>query len=378
MGDRLRVGVVFGGRSGEHDVSLASAASVMRELDPDKYEVIPIGITRDGKWLVAGDPLRLLREAATAEYAALRAGTAAPPPQTEDMSLTTVNNGLVSLVQYPGTTIPTLDVVFPVLHGPYGEDGTIQGLLDLANIPYVGAGVMASAVGMDKAIQKAVFRQHGLPVVEYLVIKRRDWERDPDAVVHRAEQAIGYPCFVKPVNLGSSVGISKAKNREGLRQALDNAAAYDRKLLVERAVPEAREIECSVLGNDDPITSVCGEVIPKREFYDYVAKYADENTELIVPADIPSQVCNAIRDMARRAFLAVDCAGMARVDFLATRDLSSIYLNEINTIPGFTNVSMYARMFNATGISYPELLDRLIALALERHGDKSRTKTTWM
>jgi len=241
----------------------------------------------------------------------------------------------------------------------------------------VGAGVLASAVGMDKAVQKDLFRQYGLPVVDDVIVKRRDWEQQPERVMQAVEERIGYPVFVKPANLGSSVGISKARDRRALVDALNLAAQYDRKLLVEWAVPEPREIECSVLGNDDPITSVCGEIRPRREFYDYVAKYADESTELIVPADLPAPVCTAIRDMARRAFLSMDCAGMARADFLVTRDLKGIYLSEVNTIPGFTSVSMFARLFEATGVPYGELLDRLIALALERHADRSRIKTSW-
>jgi D-alanine-D-alanine ligase len=371
---KLRVGVIFGGRSGEHEVSLRSAASVLAALDREKYDPVLIGISKAGQWLVGGDPLQMLSEAAQSDRPEL---AEAAPADGSPTALVTQNGGLIPMVHYAGARLPQMDVIFPVLHGPYGEDGTIQGLLEMANVAYVGAGVLASAVGMDKAIQKDLFRQYGLPVVNDVIVKRRDWEQDPDSVIADVESRVGYPAFVKPANMGSSVGITKVRERVGLGQALDLAAQYDRKLLVEVAVPDAREVECSVLGNDDPITSVCGEIVPHREFYDYVAKYADDSTELIVPANIPEAISTLIREMSRRAFLAMDCAGMARVDFLLTRDLRHIYLSEVNTIPGFTSVSMYARLFEATGISYAELLDRLIALALERHAERGRTKTSW-
>jgi D-alanine-D-alanine ligase len=375
---KLRVGVIFGGKSGEHEVSLRSATSVMAALDKSKYEVIPLGIAKSGQWLVGGDPMKLLTEAAEAEQADLAAGAAAGAPARSLTTLAAPSGSLLpAIVNSAGSRLPRLDVVFPVLHGPRGEDGTIQGLLEMAGLPYVGAGVLASAVGMDKIVQKDVFRQYGLPAVDDVAIKRRDWESAPLAAIEAVERRLAYPVFVKPANLGSSVGISKAHDRNELRQALNFAAEYDRKLIVEAAVPSPREIECSVLGNDDPITSVCGEIVPKRDFYDYVAKYTDNSTELIVPAVIPTDVQDRIREMARRAFLALDCAGMARVDFLVTRDLASIYLNELNTIPGFTNVSMFARLFEATGLSYGDLLDRLVELALERHADSNRTKTSW-
>jgi D-alanine-D-alanine ligase len=371
LAKKIRIAIVFGGRSGEHEVSLRSAESIMSALDKSKYEVIPLGITRAGQWLVGGDPLKMLSAAAEAEQATQ---TETAPTST---ALAAQHGGLIPVLRAPGARFPALDVVFPVLHGPYGEDGTIQGLLEMAGLPYVGAGVLASAVGMDKAVQKELFRQHGLPVVKDIVVKRRDWERSPEQMLQLVESGIGYPAFVKPANLGSSVGISKVRDRDALRAGLSLAAEYDRKLLVEEAVPEPHEIECSVLGNDDPVTSVCGEIRPKREFYDYVAKYADDATELIVPAVLPAGVGDAIRALARRAFLALDCAGMARVDFLATRDFSSIVVSEVNTIPGFTKVSMFARMFEASGMPYAELLDHLITLALERHADRRRTKTTF-
>lgn len=375
MVKKVRVVIVCGGRSGEHEVSLRSANSVLRALDPDKYEVDVIGITKQGTWLIGGDPLRLLSEAAEAEARALHTGAAM---STALDSLTVRSTGLIPVAQTQGSArFPRPDVVFPILHGPFGEDGAIQGLLEMAGIPYVGAGVLASAVGMDKGMQKDLFRQCGLPVVRDIVFLRRDWERTPDDVVRVVEKTLPYPVFVKPANMGSSVGISKVRDREQLQAALNLAAAYDRRLLVEEAVLQPREIEVSVLGNDDPITSVCGEIIPKREFYDYVSKYSDDSTELIVPARLPQAVATRLRDMAAQAFVALDCAGMARVDFLATPDLKNIYINEANTIPGFTSVSMFARLFEATGVPYSELLDRLIAFALERHADRSRVKTSW-
>ena len=269
-----------------------------------------------------------------------------------------------------------LDVVFPMLHGPYGEDGTVQGLLELANVPYVGAGVLASAVGMDKATMKLVFAARGLPIVDYDVVLKRDWKRDPRAVMHAVVAHLGFPVFVKPANLGSSVGISKAKHATELRAAIDLAAEFDRKVVVEAAVPQAREIECSVLGNDDPQASVPGEVIPSREFYDYEAKYIDDGSKLIIPAEIPAAQAEAVRTLAIAAFKAVDGAGMARVDFLLAGDTGLLYLNELNTIPGFTTISMYAKMWSASGLEYPALLDRLIALAIERHAEKQELRTS--
>jgi D-alanine-D-alanine ligase len=373
LAKKMRIAVVFGGRSGEHEVSLRSAASIMAALDTSKYEVVPLGIDKSGQWLIGGNPMKALSIAAEAG----REASARGEPAVTSIAPVVPHGGLLPVLRAPGTRFPEIDVVFPVLHGPLGEDGTIQGLLEMANKPYVGAGVLASAIGMDKAVQKDLFRQYGLPVAKDVVIRRIDWERAPERVVEIIEAEIGYAAFVKPANLGSSVGISKARTRQELVAALALAAEYDRKIVVEEAVPTPREIECSVLGNDDPITSVCGEIRPKREFYDYVAKYADETTELIVPADLPVAVSESIRAMARRAFLALDCAGMARVDFLARQDFSTIVVSEVNTIPGFTQVSMFARMFEASGLPYSELLDRLIALALERHADRSRSKTTF-
>jgi D-alanine-D-alanine ligase len=273
------------------------------------------------------------------------------------------------------TNIPYVDVIFPVLHGPYGEDGTVQGLLELAGIPYVGAGVLGSALAMDKAAAKAIFRAHGLPCVDSLLIQRGTWEENPTQVAQRVQQRLGYPCFVKPANLGSSVGVSKVHEAYELAGAMELASRYDRRLLVEKAV-SAREIECSVLGNEHPIASVLGEIVPKREFYDYVAKYHDESTELIIPADLPAEKVAEIQELAVQAFLALDCAGMARADFFLCRDTGKVYLNELNTIPGFTSVSMYPKLWEASGLPYPRLLDRLIELALERHQDRSRMSTS--
>ncbi len=269
-----------------------------------------------------------------------------------------------------------LDLIFPVLHGPYGEDGTIQGLLELANVPYVGAGVLASAVGMDKDLMKVVFGARGLPICAYSVVRRHDWDRRQADIVREVEAELGYPVFVKPANLGSSVGISKAKERDGLIQAIDLAGSFDRKIVVEAAVPDAREIECAVLGNDDPEASVPGEIIPSREFYDYEAKYIDDASQVVIPADLPDATVARIQQLSVAAFKAIDCAGMARVDFLLSRGSDAVYVNEVNTIPGFTTISMYAKLWAASGVDYPALLDRLIAFAIERHAAKQELRTS--
>lgn len=370
MNKKLRVGLIFGGRSGEHEVSLLSASGVMRALDKEKYDIVPIGITKEGRWIVSGDPMRALASGVAAE--SRPAALLAEPSHRGIIHLEEREQpeGLVALDSSP------IDVVFPILHGPYGEDGTIQGLLELAGLPYVGAGVTASAVGMDKAIFKDVMCAHGLPVVPFLVVKRNAWERDNEGIIAQVQAEIGYDCFVKPANLGSSVGITKAHNREELIAALDEAALYDRKLVVEVAV-DAREIEVSVLGNDAPIASVPGEIIPCNEFYDYSAKYLDGESQLLIPAPIPEESSQQIQTMAIDAYLAMDCAGMARVDFLLDRKTGSVYLNEVNTLPGFTPISMYPQLWEATGIGYTELLDRLIELALERHQDRSRSATSY-
>ena len=362
---KMRVGVVFGGRSGEHEISLLSAQSVMRAINKDRYDIVPIGITTEGRWLTGGDPLKTLT------------GGQVKMPELLQAPLVQRSASQVSRALIPGTapsSIPSVDVIFPVLHGPMGEDGTVQGLFELADLPYVGAGVMASAVGMDKVAMKDVFRAHGLPIVPYLVFQRSEWEHNPSEVMTQIEARLGFPCFIKPANLGSSVGITKAHDPVELDAALADAASYDRKLLAEMAVPHVREIECSVLGNDDPIASLPGEVKPGREFYDYQAKYFDENTQLIVPAPLSDELTARVRELAISAFRAIDCAGMARVDCLLNGETNEVFVSEINTIPGFTSVSMYPKMWQATGLSYGELIDRLIDLALERYADKKRNR----
>ena len=370
MTKKIKVGLIFGGRSGEHEVSLMSAQGVMGAIDRDKYHVVPIGVTKEGRWLASGDPMKALAsgEIQQSNPAALLA----EPSQMGLMRL----EGHHQEKAIRAVRVSEIDVAFPILHGPYGEDGTVQGLLELAGIPYVGAGVAGSAVGMDKILFKDIMLAHDLPIVPYVAIKRKEWERSPDEVVARIEAEIGYDCFVKPANLGSSVGISKAHDEAELRAALDEASRYDRKLLVEVAV-DAREIEVSVLGNDEPLASVPGEIVPCNEFYDYAAKYLNGESDLLIPAPIPEEMAEQIREMAVDAYVAIDCAGMARVDFLLDRQSSRVYLNEVNTLPGFTPISMYPKLWEASGVSYPELIDRLIELALERHGDKSRSATSY-
>jgi D-alanine-D-alanine ligase len=372
---RLRVGVIFGGRSGEHEVSLASAASVIAALERRGHQVVPIGIGRDGRWVVGGDPMRALAEQARV---ALPSGddTGAVKKALADRAegvLSTESNALVR--SEPAGSVPSelrqgLDVVFIALHGPYGEDGTIQGLLELADVPYVGAGVLASAVGMDKVTMKTVFAAHGLPIVEHLVVMRHDWRAHPAAVGARIAEQLGFPCFVKPSNLGSSVGISKVKSAVELGPALAVAARHDRKLIVERGL-RAREIEVSVLGNDAPEASLPGEIVYEGEWYDYSTKYAEGQARLVCPAPVGPELTARFRELSIAAFRAIDCSGMARVDFFLD-DTGAILVNEINTIPGFTSTSGYARMWEATGLSYPDLVQRLVDLALERHRDTSR------
>ncbi|MBI2466361.1 MAG: D-alanine--D-alanine ligase [Candidatus Rokubacteria bacterium] len=363
---RLRVGVVFGGRSREHEVSLASAASVLGAIDRTRYEVVPMGIARDGRWLVGGDPLRALAE---------RAGItlALPPGPAEAASRTEPGTELARLDTaggLPAGAAGSLDVIFPLLHGPYGEDGTLQGLLELADLPYVGAGVLGSAVGMDKATMKAVFRAHGLPVVPHLVVREPEWAADGMTIAGRVVRELGYPCFVKPSNLGSSVGISKVRAAADLAGAVEGAFAHDRKILIERAAV-GREIEVSVLGNDRPEASVPGEVLPGKEWYDYEAKYTEGIAKLVIPAPLPPELAEEFRRLAVAAFSAIDAAGLARVDFFLEGD-DGIWVNEINTIPGFTRFSAYPRLWEASGLPYPRLIDRLIELALERHAHKRR------
>lgn len=370
MARKIRVGVLFGGQSSEHEVSLASARSVMSALDPEKYEVVPVGITKRGAWLISGDAMARLRSGDTTD-------DATSATLVSDLA----NEGRAEIVQVmSGSQGPSgahvsqpLDVVFPVLHGPYGEDGTVQGIFQVANIPFVGAEVLGSAVGMDKDIMKKAFRDAGLQVVPYICITRRDWERNSENVQTQAEQKLQYPMFAKPANMGSSVGIGKIHGPDEFADAVTQAARYDRRIIIEQGV-DAREFEVAVLGNDDPEASVVGEIVPGNEFYDYRAKYIDYNSELIIPARIPEYISQKIRDYALQAFNAIDASGMARVDFFVARDLSEIWVNEINTIPGFTRISMYPKLWEASGLPYSELLDRLIELAIERHADRKRNK----
>ncbi len=366
MRKKLRVGVVFGGRSGEHEVSLVSATSIIQALDKEKYEVVPIGITPEGRWISSERALRLLKEKSGLEREPER--FLSPEPSRRALMAADPQGGEPAL---------PLDVVFPVLHGTYGEDGTMQGLLELANIPYVGAGVLGSAVGMDKIAQKQILQREGFPLAKYLGFASGEYRRMPGRVLARLERSLRYPLFVKPANTGSSVGISKAHNRKELEAAVDVACQYDRRVIVEQGIVGAREIECAVLGNDAPVASVPGEIIPSNEFYDYEAKYVDGKSRALIPAPISRALASKIRAMAVRAFLAIDCAGMARVDFFLVRKTRRVILNELNTIPGFTSISMYPKLWEASGMSYPALLDRLIALALERHRERSCLRRTY-
>ncbi len=370
MGSKIRIGLIFGGKSGEHEVSLASARSVLAALDKDKYEPVLIGVSKEGRWLLGGNPLKQLM-----------AMTQSPLLKADNAGNGAANSDAREMMARSAASISTervldssVDVVFPLIHGPFGEDGTVQGLFELADIPYVGAGVAASAVGMDKALMKSIFQAANLPIADFLVFLRSQWEKEPEVTIQKIEQAIGYPCFVKPANLGSSVGVTKAHNWDELTQALTTAAQFDRKLLIEKAIV-GRELECSVLGNDEPRASVPGEILPGHEFYDYDAKYADESgTRLLIPAELTAEQTQRVQDLAVRAFEAIDCSGMARVDFFLQASDGQVIINEINTIPGFTNVSMYPKLWEASGLPYARLIDRLIELALERHQDIKRNR----
>jgi D-alanine-D-alanine ligase len=368
---RLRVGVLFGGRSTEHEVSILSAQSIIAAMDPQRFEAVPLYIDKEGRWLTGDSLKRLVSDDARRKYVYL-------PPDPTQRSLVAAQNGPQNSPSPSGGGqgggIPPLDVVFPVFHGLNGEDGTIQGVLELANLPYVGAGVLGSALGLDKIYMKRAFAAAGLPVVDYLPITRRAYERDPDAFIALVEERIGYPSFTKFANSGSSVGTTKAHNRAELVEGLRLASTFDRKLLVERAV-DARELEISVLGNDDPYASVVGEVVPAHEFYDYDAKYLDEGSRLLIPAPVDDGVAQQARSMALRAFQAVDVAGMARVDFFLERTTGRLLLNELNTIPGFTRISMYPKLWEASGLPYPKLIERLVELAIERFDDRQRSQT---
>ncbi len=377
MAKRIRVGVLFGGRSGEHEVSLLSAASILKAIDRTRFDVIPIGITKEGRWLAAADATGLLAGNDSVVARRLRAGD---PETTPGAKL--LHEGIPTLMApMPGPQGPegkAIDVIFPVLHGTFGEDGTIQGLFELAGIAYVGSGVLGSAAGMDKDLMKRLFAQAQLPIVKHVTLLRADWQKAPRKSVALVEARLKYPVFVKPANLGSSVGISKAHDREELGPALDLAAKYDRKLIIEQGVggkkSRARELEVAVLGNDNPQASVVGEIIPGKEFYDYEAKYLSEGSVPVIPAKLTGAQSRQTREMALRAFRACDLSGLARVDFLMEPDgKRRIFLNEVNTLPGFTQISMYPKLWETTGVGYRDLITRLIELALDRHQEKSRT-----
>jgi len=353
---RLRVGIIFGGRSGEHEVSVTSAASIFKHIDRNKYEPIAIRIEKDGLWSFPQQ-----------EPKASNVAQAIAQARAAQRDATTTSDPALGALK--------LDVVFPVLHGPYGEDGTIQGLLEMAGLAYVGNGVLASAAGMDKSIMKLLFAGRGLPVCRSQDFVRPEWDRNRNALLQKIG-ALGLPVFVKPANLGSSVGITKVKTQAELVPAIELALQFDRKIIVEAAVPRAREIECAVLGNDEPKTSVPGEILPSREFYDYEAKYLDEGSKTVIPADLPPATVAQVQRLAIEAFRAIDGAGLARVDFLMDGDAGTIYLNEINTLPGFTNISMYSKMWEASGVGYSALVDRLIQLGIDRHKEKQQLKTS--
>ena len=366
MENKIRVGILFGGRSAEHEVSLVSASSIIDALDRKKYTVFPIGITPEGRWLSSKDAVKLLKEKSSVE--SLPEHLLLPDPRKQ---------GLVEINTAGIAEIQNIDVVFPVMHGTFGEDGTVQGLLELAGVPYVGAGVLGSAVGMDKMIQKQVLEAAKIRVAQGLSFLISEFEENEKKIIDRIEEELQYPCFVKPSNTGSSIGISKVHDRKELIDAVALAGQYDRKIIVEKSIEKAREIECGVIGNDKPAASVLGEIIPSNEFYDYDAKYVDGKSTAIIPADIPKWAVRKIQYIACKAFKVLDCSGMARVDFLVQGNGSKIFLNEINTIPGFTSISMFPKLWEASGLSYPDLLDKLIQLAIERHRLKSTLKTTY-
>ncbi len=398
---KLRVGILFGGRSGEHEVSLLSAASVVNAIDKTKYEVVPIGITKDGRWLTAEHAERLLKgkgeggEDVRATQTQLRAGDPGATPGAAVLATgesvvvppepTRRDSGLAPFqtdanLRRASDRAINVDIIFPVLHGTFGEDGTIQGLLELADIAYVGAGVLGSSAGMDKDIMKSLFRAAGLPIVKHVTVLRSQFEGGLKKTQRQVESNLKYPVFVKPANLGSSVGISKAHDRKELGPAIAEAAKFDRKIVIEEGVGgkrnKAREIECAVLGNDDPKASIAGEIVPCKEFYDYDAKYLAEGSDLVIPAKITKAEMKTAQRLAIAAFQAVDCTGLARVDFLMDPKSRRIYVNEINTMPGFTAISMYPKLWAASGVPYPELIDRLIRLGIERHEDKKRNQYT--
>lgn len=364
MSKKVRVAVLFGGKSGEHDVSLHSASSVLKAMDLQKYEVLPVAITKEGKWRLGKEALSLLEGKLESEW--IERLSDEVPTITSAVADSTL----------PSFSTEEIDVVFPVLHGTYGEDGTMQGLWEIANLPYVGAGVLASSVGMDKVLSKKVFRDEGIPQGRFTYLLRNRWRKEPEKYLEQIERDFEYPLFVKPANLGSSVGISKASNRDELIQAIELAAKYDRKIVVEEFIP-AREIEVAVLGNDDPKASMPGEIISSNEFYDYEAKYQSGTSIIDIPAKLPEEKIEEIRRLAIRAYQAIDCSGLARVDFFYRKDNGEILINEINTMPGFTKYSMYPKMWEYAGIPYSELIDRLIQLALDRYEEKQQSATTF-
>ncbi len=362
---KLHIAVIFGGRSGEHEVSLMSARNVLSVLDPVKYEVTQIGITLAGQWLTGEDVLGKFENGKTRE---LEPVIISPDPSMRGVYVLR-NTNYVKLTE--------VDVYFPVLHGTFGEDGTIQGLFEMADAAYVGAGVVGSSVGMDKGVFKAVMHTHNIPSVNSIIVLRSEIEKDINAVIEKAEKVSAYPIFTKPANLGSSVGVTKCHTRSDLQEGLQEAALYDRRVIIEQGVANAREIEVSVLGNDEPRASVPGEVLPSREFYSYESKYVDGTSGLVIPAPLPQETTARIQDLAVRAYKAIDAAGMARVDFLMDKDSGVVYLNELNTIPGFTKISMYPKLWEASGMSYTELVDRLIELALQRKAERARTSHSY-
>jgi D-alanine-D-alanine ligase len=381
---RLRIGVIYGGRSGEHEVSLASAASVFAALDRHRYDPVAIRIEKDGRWVLADRPPSAASAADViaqmqSDASRLRGGKEVfLPGRPGEETLLVIDrrkDGEDGDSEIVSLAALKLDAVFPVLHGPYGEDGTIQGLLEMAGVPFVGCGVLASAVAMDKAVMKVLFTARGLRVAPWMAVARREWRDGPDAVRAGIETRLPYPIFVKPANLGSSVGISKVHDRSELDAAMRLAAEFDRKIVIEAAVPHAREIECGVTGNDLPEASLPGEIVPSNEFYDYDAKYVSGHSRTVIPAELPSTLAAEVRRQAIVAFQAVDGSGLARVDFLLNGETDDLFINEVNTLPGFTTISMFSQMWRASGVDYPSLIDRLIALALERHAERQSLRT---
>ncbi len=368
MPEKLTVGVLFGGRSGEHAVSLRSAASVMEAMDKNRYEIVPIGITEQGSWLAGGDPLAALQNNVISGdcYPAVLSAD----PQNPRLLL--LDPGSPDRIR----DALRLDVVFPVLHGPYGEDGTVQGLLELAGLPYAGSGVLGSAAGMDKVVMKVLFKHAGLPVGDFIYFSATQWAEAQKSLLEQVQEELGYPCFVKPANLGSSVGVSKAQHPDSLVQGVEDALRYDSKVVVEAFI-KGREIECSVLGDEAPLASVPGEIIPCNEFYDYWAKYIDDRSELIIPAPMDPEMDEKVKEYAVRSFQAVNCSGLARIDFFLNDESGELYVNEVNTMPGFTSISMYPKLFEASGVPYPELIDRIIQIALQRHRRKKTLLTSY-